>query len=179
MFHVLTLNQKITEVQTELSTNHWRMIRLYKFSAKLKKQPIQILKLWLSFMPFVSTGMAVILYESRLGCLENEIPKETQDYISVLHLMFSSFKTTMYAGAIPKWLRTIIPKPWQEFCFSWDGMFKFSKWSTPCHVWHEFAYVLVYITLKGYCSSFVLHLRNIWRDARDRWQKKSELRRLC
>ena len=78
---------------------------------------------------FVFTGVAAILYECRLGCLENHIPQETQDYISALHLMFSSFKTTMYAGAIPKWLRPIIPKPWEEFCLSWDGLFKFSKWS--------------------------------------------------
>lgn len=76
---------------------------------------------------FFFTGVAAILYESRLGCLENDVPQETQDYISALHLMFSSFKTTMYAGAIPQWLRPIIPKPWQEFCSSWDGLFKFSK----------------------------------------------------
>ncbi|XP_037104008.1 cytochrome P450 27C1 [Syngnathus acus] len=78
------------------------------------------------FFKYAMEGIAAILYECRLGCLENEIPKETQDYINALHLMFSSFKTTMYAGAIPKWLRPIIPKPWEEFCFSWDGLFKFS-----------------------------------------------------
>ncbi|XP_028435657.1 cytochrome P450 27C1 [Perca flavescens] len=79
------------------------------------------------FFKYAMEGMAVILYESRLGCLENEIPQETQDYIGALHLMFSSFKTTMYAGAIPKWLRPVIPKPWEEFCLSWDGLFKFSS----------------------------------------------------
>ncbi|MEQ2259345.1 hypothetical protein XENORESO_009960 [Xenotaenia resolanae] len=78
------------------------------------------------FFNYTMEGMATILYESRLGCLENNVPKETQDYISALHLMFSSFKTTMYAGAIPKWLRLIIPKPWEEFCLSWDGLFRFS-----------------------------------------------------
>nr|XP_046247033.1 cytochrome P450 27C1 [Scatophagus argus] len=79
------------------------------------------------FFKYAMEGVAAILYECRLGCLENEIPKETQDYISALHLMFSSFKTTMYAGAIPKWLRPVIPKPWEEFCLSWDGLFKFSR----------------------------------------------------
>ncbi|XP_053721852.1 cytochrome P450 27C1 [Synchiropus splendidus] len=78
------------------------------------------------FFKYAMEGVATILYESRLGCLENEIPPETQNYISALHLMFSSFKTTMYAGAIPKWLRPVIPKPWEEFCQSWDGLFKFS-----------------------------------------------------
>ncbi|XP_077419962.1 cytochrome P450 27C1 [Vanacampus margaritifer] len=79
------------------------------------------------FFKYAMEAMAAILFECRLGCLENEIPQETQNYISALHLMFSSFKTTMYAGAIPNWLRTIIPKPWEEFCFSWDGLFKFSE----------------------------------------------------
>ncbi|XP_036951880.1 cytochrome P450 27C1 [Acanthopagrus latus] len=79
------------------------------------------------FFKYAMEGVAAILYECRLGCLENHIPQETQDYISALHLMFSSFKTTMYAGAIPKWLRPIIPKPWEEFCLSWDGLFKFSR----------------------------------------------------
>ncbi|XP_061671095.1 cytochrome P450 27C1 [Syngnathoides biaculeatus] len=78
------------------------------------------------FFKYAMEGIAAILYECRLGCLENDIPLETQNYISALHLMFSSFKTTMYAGAIPKWLRPIIPKPWEDFCFSWDGLFKFS-----------------------------------------------------
>ncbi|XP_076012151.1 cytochrome P450 27C1 [Genypterus blacodes] len=79
------------------------------------------------FFKYAMEGIAAILYECRLGCLENDVPKKTQDYISALHLMFSSFKTTMYAGAIPKWLRPVIPKPWEEFCHSWDGLFKFSQ----------------------------------------------------
>ncbi|XP_062853830.1 cytochrome P450 27C1 [Trichomycterus rosablanca] len=79
------------------------------------------------FFKFAMEGVATILYETRLGCLEDKIPKMSQEYIEALHLMFSSFKTSMYAGAIPKWLRPIIPKPWEEFCSSWDGLFKFSQ----------------------------------------------------
>ncbi|XP_036396681.1 cytochrome P450 27C1-like [Megalops cyprinoides] len=79
------------------------------------------------FFKYAMEGVAAILYESRLGCLQEEIPQQSQEYIAALHLMFSSFKTSMYAGAIPKWLRPIIPKPWKEFCHSWDGLFKFSQ----------------------------------------------------
>lgn len=94
--------------------------------------------------------MAAILFECRLGCLENNVPKETQDYIAALHLMFSSFKTTMYAGAIPKWLRPILPKPWEEFCLSWDGLFRFSK----CFiVWKLYFYVdFTKVILKRECQ---------------------------
>ncbi|XP_061468962.1 cytochrome P450 27C1 isoform X3 [Rhineura floridana] len=79
------------------------------------------------FFKYSMEGVATVLYECRLGCLENCIPQTTVEYIEALELMFSSFKTTMYAGAIPKWLRPIIPKPWREFCRSWDGLFKFSQ----------------------------------------------------
>ncbi|XP_066465604.1 cytochrome P450 27C1 [Tiliqua scincoides] len=79
------------------------------------------------FFKYSMEGVASVLFECRLGCLENHIPQNTVEYIEALELMFSSFKTTMYAGAIPKWLRPIIPKPWREFCRSWDGLFKFSQ----------------------------------------------------
>ncbi|XP_066543341.1 cytochrome P450 27C1 isoform X2 [Amia ocellicauda] len=79
------------------------------------------------YFKYAMEGVASILYERRLGCLEAHIPQQSLEYIAALHLMFSMFKTTMYAGAIPKWLRPIIPKPWKEFCRSWDGLFKFSQ----------------------------------------------------
>ncbi|KAG5261529.1 hypothetical protein AALO_G00285290 [Alosa alosa] len=79
------------------------------------------------YFKYAMEGMASILYETRLGCLQDSVPKTSQEYIAALNLMFSSFKTTMYAGAIPKWLRPLIPKPWEEFCSSWDGLFKFSQ----------------------------------------------------
>lgn len=91
-----------------------------------------------------SLGVATILYEARLGCLEEKIPKMSQEYIAALHLMFSSFKTTMYAGAIPKWLRPIIPKPWEEFCSSWDGLFKFSKSRTVPGFYNSICFVESY-----------------------------------
>lgn len=79
------------------------------------------------FKSLSHAGVATILYESRLGCLENSVPQPAVDYTEALGLMFSMFKTSMYAGAIPRWLRPFIPKPWREFCRSWDGLFKFSK----------------------------------------------------
>ncbi|KAJ1190591.1 hypothetical protein NDU88_007329 [Pleurodeles waltl] len=79
------------------------------------------------FFKYSMEGVATIFYECRMGCLENEIPQKTVEYIEALELMFSMFKTTMYAGAVPKWLRPILPKPWREFCRSWDGLFHFSQ----------------------------------------------------
>ncbi|KAM9304821.1 cytochrome P450 27C1 [Gastrophryne carolinensis] len=79
------------------------------------------------YFKYSMEAVATVLYECRLGCLENEVPKQSLEYMEALELMFSMFKTTMYAGAIPKWLRPFIPKPWEEFCRSWDGLFRFSQ----------------------------------------------------
>ncbi|KAF4026287.1 hypothetical protein G4228_018413 [Cervus hanglu yarkandensis] len=79
------------------------------------------------FFKYSMEGVATILYESRLGCLENSIPQATVDYIEALALMFCTFKTSMYAGALPRRLRLLVPKPWQDFCRSWDGLFEFSQ----------------------------------------------------
>ncbi|CAI9155737.1 unnamed protein product [Rangifer tarandus platyrhynchus] len=79
------------------------------------------------FFKYSMEGVATILYESRLGCLENSIPQATVEYIEALALMFCTFKTSMYAGALPRRLRLLIPKPWQDFCRSWDGLFEFSQ----------------------------------------------------
>ncbi|RMC18684.1 hypothetical protein DUI87_04580 [Hirundo rustica rustica] len=49
------------------------------------------------FFKYSMEGVATILYECRLGCLENNIPQQTVEYIEALELMFSMFKTTMYA----------------------------------------------------------------------------------
>lgn len=113
------------------------------------------------FPAFVFTGIAAILYECRLGCLEHNIPQETQDYISALHLMFSSFKTTMYAGAIPKWLRPVIPKPWEEFCLSWDGLFKFSMWFTARHFWPQGAKKII-LNILVCCLLVYLYVPVYW-----------------
>ncbi|KAM4626738.1 cytochrome P450 27C1 [Discoglossus pictus] len=79
------------------------------------------------YFKYSMEAIATVLFECRLGCLNEEVPKQTVEYIEALELMFSMFKTTMYAGAIPKWLRPFIPKPWNEFCRSWDGLFRFSQ----------------------------------------------------
>ncbi|XP_077129364.1 cytochrome P450 27C1 isoform X2 [Ranitomeya variabilis] len=79
------------------------------------------------YFKYSMEAVATILYECRLGCLDKDVPEQTLRYIEALELMFSMFKTTMYAGAIPKWLRPFIPRPWEEFCRSWDGLFRFSQ----------------------------------------------------
>nr|XP_016852143.1 PREDICTED: cytochrome P450 27C1 isoform X2 [Anolis carolinensis] len=117
---VATFSGGVNEVITDLI----KRIRILRRQEKDGETVTNVNSL---FFKYSMEGVATVLFECRLGCLENDIPQNTAEYIEALELMFSSFKTTMYAGAIPKWLRPIIPKPWREFCRSWDGLFKFSQ----------------------------------------------------
>nr|XP_056720845.1 25-hydroxyvitamin D-1 alpha hydroxylase, mitochondrial isoform X2 [Euleptes europaea] len=76
------------------------------------------------FYKFGLEGISSVLFESRIGCLEPKVPKETETFISSINTMFVMTLLTM---AMPKILHRIFPKPWQKFCESWDYMFAFAK----------------------------------------------------
>uniref|UniRef100_A0A8C0GW79 Cytochrome P450 family 27 subfamily B member 1 n=1 Tax=Chelonoidis abingdonii TaxID=106734 RepID=A0A8C0GW79_CHEAB len=65
-----------------------------------------------------------VLFDSRIGCLEPEVPKETETFIRSINRMFVMTLLTM---AMPKFLHHIFPKPWKIFCESWDYMFAFGE----------------------------------------------------
>ncbi|XP_066450106.1 25-hydroxyvitamin D-1 alpha hydroxylase, mitochondrial [Eleutherodactylus coqui] len=76
------------------------------------------------FYRFGLEGISSILFESRIGCLETTIPKETEKFIQSINIMFGKTLQTM---AMPKFLHKIYPNPWRKFCESWDYMFAFAK----------------------------------------------------
>ncbi|XP_007067091.2 25-hydroxyvitamin D-1 alpha hydroxylase, mitochondrial [Chelonia mydas] len=76
------------------------------------------------FYKFGLEGISSVLFESRIGCLEPEVPKETEAFIRSINRMFVMTLLTM---AMPKFLHHIFPKPWKIFCESWDYMFAFAK----------------------------------------------------
>ncbi|XP_074550251.1 sterol 26-hydroxylase, mitochondrial-like [Halichoeres trimaculatus] len=72
---------------------------------------------------FSLEGIASILFETRLGCLEKEIPAGTQDFISSIAQMFSN---NMAVAVLPKWSRTFLPF-WGRYIAGWEGIFSFAK----------------------------------------------------
>ncbi|KAI5623733.1 sterol 26-hydroxylase, mitochondrial [Silurus asotus] len=71
---------------------------------------------------FTLEGISRILFETRIGCLENEIPAETQNFIDSIAQMFTY---TMVVNLLPKWTRNYSPL-WWRFTSAWDGIFKFA-----------------------------------------------------
>ncbi|XP_042171458.1 sterol 26-hydroxylase, mitochondrial-like [Oncorhynchus tshawytscha] len=71
---------------------------------------------------FSLEGISSILFETRIGCLEEEIPVETQDFIDSIAQMFSY---SMPVAMLPKWSRNILPI-YRHYIAGWEGIFKFS-----------------------------------------------------
>lgn len=63
-----------------------------------------------------------MLFESRIGCLDEVVPEETERFIQCINTMF---KMTLYTMAMPGWVQKLFPKPWKVFCQCWDYMFDF------------------------------------------------------
>uniref|UniRef100_A0A8C8VNV5 Cytochrome P450 family 27 subfamily B member 1 n=1 Tax=Pelusios castaneus TaxID=367368 RepID=A0A8C8VNV5_9SAUR len=76
------------------------------------------------FYKFGLEGISSVLFDSRLGCLEPDVPPETETFIRSINRMFVLTLLTM---AMPRALHRLFPKPWRVFCESWDYMFAFAK----------------------------------------------------
>ncbi|XP_077460125.1 25-hydroxyvitamin D-1 alpha hydroxylase, mitochondrial isoform X1 [Stigmatopora argus] len=76
------------------------------------------------FYYFGLEGISSVLFESRIGCLEPVVPKETELFIESINTMFVKTLLTM---VMPKWMHMLFPKPWKTFCQCWDNMFEFAK----------------------------------------------------
>ncbi|KAJ0070558.1 hypothetical protein NL108_015880, partial [Boleophthalmus pectinirostris] len=75
------------------------------------------------FYRFSLEGIASILFETRIGCLEDPIPEGTQDFINSIIQMFSY---SPYVIVLPKWSRPLLPY-WRRYNEGWAGIFKFAK----------------------------------------------------
>ncbi|KAI1884890.1 hypothetical protein AGOR_G00214530 [Albula goreensis] len=64
-----------------------------------------------------------ILFETRIGCLEREIPQETQHFINSIGQMFSY---SMLVVILPKWTRNYLPF-WKKYIDGWEGIFSFAR----------------------------------------------------
>uniref|UniRef100_A0A3B3UUM9 Cytochrome P450 family 27 subfamily A member 1 n=1 Tax=Poecilia latipinna TaxID=48699 RepID=A0A3B3UUM9_9TELE len=72
---------------------------------------------------FSLEGVSSVLFETRLGCLKEEIPAGTQEFITSVNQMFSY---SIPVAIFPKWTRSLFPY-WRRYIASWDGIFSFGK----------------------------------------------------
>ncbi|XP_030065085.1 sterol 26-hydroxylase, mitochondrial [Microcaecilia unicolor] len=72
---------------------------------------------------FAFEGISSILFETRMGALEKQIPPETQRFINSIGFML---KNSVYATILPRWTRNILPF-WNRYLEGWDTIFAFGK----------------------------------------------------
>lgn len=72
---------------------------------------------------FSLEGIASILFETRIGCLEPQIPEGTQEFINSIVQMFSN---SPYVIVTPKWSRPLLPY-WRRYNAGWEGIFTFAQ----------------------------------------------------
>uniref|UniRef100_A0A8C6TA73 Cytochrome P450, family 27, subfamily A, polypeptide 7 n=1 Tax=Neogobius melanostomus TaxID=47308 RepID=A0A8C6TA73_9GOBI len=72
---------------------------------------------------FSLEGIASILFETRIGCLEQQIPEGTQEFINSIVQMFSN---SPYVIVMPKWSRPLLPY-WRRYNAGWEGIFTFAQ----------------------------------------------------
>ncbi|XP_060051006.1 25-hydroxyvitamin D-1 alpha hydroxylase, mitochondrial [Erinaceus europaeus] len=76
------------------------------------------------FYKFGLEGVGAVLLGSRLGCLDVQVPADTETFIRAVGSVFMSTLLTM---AMPSWLHRLVPGPWGRLCRDWDQMFAFAQ----------------------------------------------------
>ncbi|XP_016122461.1 sterol 26-hydroxylase, mitochondrial-like [Sinocyclocheilus grahami] len=68
-------------------------------------------------------GISSILFETRLGCLQEEIPTDTLRFISAVNDMLALSEMVLF---FPRWTRHIFPF-WKRFVQAWDDLYDTSN----------------------------------------------------
>ncbi|KAK3557469.1 hypothetical protein QTP70_027928, partial [Hemibagrus guttatus] len=68
-------------------------------------------------------GISSILFETRLGCLQEEIPTETLRFIAAANNMLTLSETVLF---FPRWTRKIFPF-WKQFIQAWDDLYDVAR----------------------------------------------------
>ncbi|KAM4711304.1 sterol 26-hydroxylase, mitochondrial isoform 2-T2 [Anableps anableps] len=64
-------------------------------------------------------GISAILFETRLGCLQEEIPEDTLRFIAAINNMLTLSDIVIL---LPRWSRRVLPF-WKRFVQAWDDLY--------------------------------------------------------
>ncbi|XP_066431566.1 sterol 26-hydroxylase, mitochondrial-like [Eleutherodactylus coqui] len=75
------------------------------------------------FYRFAFEGISYILFETRIGCLEKNVPPETSKFIASIGAML---KYMLIVTLLPEWSRNILPY-YKLYIENWDNIFEFGN----------------------------------------------------
>ncbi|XP_035984285.1 sterol 26-hydroxylase, mitochondrial [Fundulus heteroclitus] len=64
-------------------------------------------------------GISAVLFETRLGCLQEEIPEDTLRFITAVNNMLTLSDIVIL---LPRWSRSVLPF-WKRFVQAWDDLY--------------------------------------------------------
>lgn len=70
------------------------------------------------FYKFGFEGISAILFETRLGCLQEDVPEDIMQFINAINNMFTLSELVVL---LPRWSRTFLPL-WKRFFQAWDDL---------------------------------------------------------
>ncbi|XP_061779473.1 sterol 26-hydroxylase, mitochondrial [Nerophis lumbriciformis] len=68
-------------------------------------------------------AISSILFETRLGCLQEDIPEDTERFIAAVNDMLTLSETVV---VFPRWMRSAFPF-WERFVQAWDDLYNIAQ----------------------------------------------------
>ncbi|KAJ1184105.1 hypothetical protein NDU88_000915 [Pleurodeles waltl] len=106
----------VNEVVTDL------LIRLQEIRSK-SSSGVMVCDMANVLYRFSFEGISAILFETRMGCLEEQVPPETQKFINSIGYML---KNSVFVTILPGWTRGFLPF-WKNYLEGWDIIFSIGK----------------------------------------------------
>ncbi|XP_038133676.1 cytochrome P450 [Cyprinodon tularosa] len=114
--HVSSYSNTINEVVTDF-------IRRVAWLRETSGQGVMVNDLTEELYKFAFEGICSVLFETRMGCMEEVIPEETQKFIFSVGEMF---RLSPIIVLFPKSLWPYLPF-WKQFIATWDHLFKVAE----------------------------------------------------
>ncbi|XP_061571891.1 LOW QUALITY PROTEIN: sterol 26-hydroxylase, mitochondrial [Cololabis saira] len=99
------------------------LLRRIEFLRSRSRDGATVSDLAAELYKFGFEGISSVLFETRLGCLEEEIPRDTQRFIAAVNDMMMLSETVII---FPRWSRSILPF-WRRFVRAWDDLYDVAR----------------------------------------------------
>ena len=109
-------------LKTHMNTYLWTLLNTYNTYEHLFMNASE--HLWHTICTLLSVAVGAFLFETRLGCLEDQIPARTQQFIDATQEMMSATLYLIVGEKLHKKLNTPF---WKKHKVAWDKMFDISE----------------------------------------------------
>ncbi|KAK9524208.1 hypothetical protein VZT92_018065 [Zoarces viviparus] len=99
------------------------LLRRIEVLRSLSQDQVTVSDLASELHKFGFEGISSILFETRLGCLQEDIPPDTLRFIAAVNEMLTLSETVVL---FPRWSRGVLPF-WRRFVQAWDDLYDVAR----------------------------------------------------